>query len=152
MYSIYLSARHSRRGAKSGRLPGQSIEMSDLVGLASAWSLFLREPATAARGVALSLSLSLSLVALAALIAGTRDGSAFLHQTRMGVDRIYRALNAAIGNRYRGATGSSHSSYTIPLSSSLSCFLPPPLPPSLSLSLSLSSPLYRNPSFTFLSI
>ena len=73
--------------------------------------------------------------------------SASPYQTRMGVDRIYRALNAAIGNRYRGATGSSHSSYPIPS-----------LPPSLSLSLSLSTSLYlslplsmsyRNPSFTF---
>lgn len=74
--------------------------------------------------------------------------SASPYQTRMGVDRIYRALNAAIGNRYRGATGSSHSSYPIPS-------LPPCLSLSLSTSLYLYLPLsmsYRNvlcPSFTF---
>lgn len=49
-----------------------------------------------------------------------------------GPDRIYRALNAAIGNRYRGATASS--SYSLRLFLSFILSLAPPL---LSLSLAL---------------
>lgn len=61
-----------------------------------------------------------------------------------GPDRIYRALNAAIGNRYRGATASSsYSSRLFPSPSpllSLSSLSPLPLsrPPSLPLPLPFS--------------